>query len=191
MSLPFCGSTINCTHSNVNTIRMERIRWFSCNEDNNSLSLHAIDALAIVPFLKNLDFSITEITAFNDQTTSNINYESEKDWVTESHSIAISSLMEKDDNQELHSIKIELERGGLIVFEHGQLFVQYPLGENLKDRMIAVFDTYGYYAGKEIWEFSCQHKEQLLLDYVLALRPQDITDEFDKMLEYSKRFANS
>lgn len=170
---------------------MERIRWFSCNEDNNSLSLHAIDALAIVPFLKGLDFSIKEIIAFNDQSVSHINYESEKDWVKESHSIAISSLMEKDDNQELHSIKIELERGGSIEFEHGELFVQYPLGENLKDRMIAVFDAYGYYAGKEIWEFSKQHKEQLLLDYVLALRPQDITDEFDKMLEYSKRFANS
>ena len=170
---------------------MERIRWFSCNEDNNSLSLHAIDALAIVPFLKGLDFSIKEIIAFNDQSVSHINYESEKDWVKESHSIAISSLMEKDDNQELHSIKIELERGGLIVFEHGELFVQYPLGENLKDRMIAVFDTYGYYAGKEIWEFSCQHKEQLLLDYVLALRPQEIIDEFENMLEYSKTMSKS
>lgn len=165
---------------------MERIRWFSCNEDNNSLSLHAIDALAVVPFLKNLDFSIKEIIAFNDQSMSHINYEGENDWVKENHSMAISSLMEQVDNQELHSIKIELERGGLIVFEHGQLFVKYPLGENLKDRMIAVFDTYGYYAGKEIWEFSCQHKEQLLLDYVLALRPQEIIDEFENMLEYSK-----
>ena len=170
---------------------MERIRWFSCNEDNNSLSLHAIDALAIVPFLKGLDFSIKEIIAFNDQSVSHINYESEKDWVKENHSITISSLMEQADNQELHSIKIELERGGLIVFEHGQLFVQYPLGENLKDRMIAVFDTYGYYAGKEIWEFSCQHKEQLLLDYVLALRPQEIIDEFENMLEYSKTMSKS
>ena len=170
---------------------MERIRWFSCNEDNNSLSLHAIDALAIVPFLKGLDFSIKEIIAFNDQSVSHINYESEKDWVKENHSITISSLMEQADNQELHSIKIELERGGLIVFEHGQLFVQYPLGENLKDRMIAVFDTYGYYAGKEIWEFSCQHEEQLLLDYVLALRPQEIIDEFDNMLEYSKTMSKS
>ena len=85
---------------------MERIRWFSCNEDNNSLSLHAIDALAIVPFLKGLDFSINEIIAFKDQSMSHINYESEKDWVKENHSITISSLMEQADNQELHSIKI-------------------------------------------------------------------------------------
>ena len=170
---------------------MERIRWFCCNEGDNNLSLHAIDALAIVPFLKGLDFSIKEIIAFHDQSMSHINYEGENDWVKENHSMAISSLMEQADNQELHSIKIELERGGLIVFEHGQLFVQYPLGENLKDRMIAVFDTYGYYAGKEIWEFSCQHKEQLLLDYVLALRPQEIIDEFENMLEYSKTMSKS
>lgn len=166
---------------------MERIRWFSCDENTNSLSLSSIDALAIIPFLQNLDFLIIKVTVLKNNAEHQIsNSEEENFWIRINHHIHMSSLIEETDCHELHSINIELENGGSIVFEFGQLIIQYPPGADLKERMVSVFKTYGFFAGKEIWEFASQHKEPLLLDWVLAMQPTEITDEFERMLAHSK-----
>ncbi len=83
-------------------------------------------------------------------------------------------------------LDIQFEAGGGIHYLKGQLNVQYPEGMDLTVPVRKLLEMYGYYAGDEIISFCLKHRGKHYLPFVMGLHPEEITDEFESMLEYTK-----
>ena len=58
-------------------IRMENLIWFVANKKENSVCLHAFDALMVIHFIRGFDFCIDEIYAFKNDTETSLKWTNE------------------------------------------------------------------------------------------------------------------
>ncbi|MBV2224146.1 MAG: hypothetical protein KUL74_04755 [Cloacibacterium sp.] len=162
-------------------------RWFSFDKEENTISINSIDFLFLIPFLRGRNFHLKELsTLINNEETSLLNQKEPTFWVTTDHHIYLSSLLEDNDDSPICKAVIELEKDGLIVYDFGTLTVKYPLKESLKEATIKLLKTNGYFAANLVWDFCSNYKGKILLDFILCKEEQDITDEFEKILDHNK-----
>ena len=80
---------------------MEKLDWLQINKKENWASFRSVDALAILPFLRNRDFRILEMIGRKNKEEQSLLWEDEERlWVNKRHFLDISSIIEHI----LHSI---------------------------------------------------------------------------------------
>ena len=162
-------------------------QWFYYDKLNNSIDVSSVEFISILPFLRGKNFKFTELLTFkNDVLTALLNENESPSWIQTNHHIYLSDLLENNFHSNICYATIELEQSGLIVFNHGRLYVKYPLNESLKEIVTDLLVNYGYYAGNLVWDFYCNNDFAILLDFILCIEEFHITDEFDRMIEYSR-----
>ena len=53
-----------------------------------------------------------------------------------------------------------------------------------------LLETMGYYAGEKIFDFCSENPDMHLLEFVLGMEPEDITDEFERMKSHTEYINN-
>lgn len=162
-------------------------QWFSYNKTENTIAFRSIDFNLVIPFLRGKNFLVQELyTLSEDNETSLLENNDAKNWVKNEHHIYLSQLLEENFHNPICSASIIFEEGGIVNFEYGKLYVKYPANVSLKKDTISLLETNGYFAALQVWDFCCENSEEILLDFLLCKEEKDITDEFERMLEYNK-----
>ena len=118
-------------------------------------------------------------------------YENEEPfWITKNHHLEIYSLLSKNDYTPFTHVKIELADGGDINYIAASLYVKFPEGEDIKSKTITLLETMGYYAAEKIFDFCAENPDMHLLEFVIGMKPGDITDEFDRMKSHTEYINN-
>ena len=166
-------------------------QWFSYNKDKNAISLRNAKFISVIPYLRGRDFSIQLLSTLKDEKEVSLLRLSEPTfWTRKNHHVEIAGLIEEDSENPIYFAQIELDNGGLIRYDSGQLYVMFPKNESLKEITIEMLKSNGYFAAQLLWEFCEKHPEEFLLDYILALEEKDITDEFERMLLWNEELKN-
>lgn len=161
-------------------------QWFSYNKKENIITLTSVDFLFMIPFIRNKNYRIKELFGLKDNKKVSLLNENEPTfWVLNEHHINLSYLLEENDYTPICHAEIELENMGLVVYSFGELFVKYPLEESLKDATVNVLKSNGYFAANMIWDFCNEYQDSIFLDFVLCMEEKDISDEFQKMINYN------
>jgi len=164
------------------------INFFGYFKETNHIGLSSVGFDKAAIFLRNRDFCILELFGFKYGDEVNLLRENEKPvWVTNQHYLSISDLLETEFTTPISYAKIELADGGEIHYSAAQLFVKYPIGEDLKTKTVQLLETMGYYAAKEILQFCENNPDMHLLTFVLGMEPTDITDEFERMKKHTEQ----
>ena len=69
--------------------------------------------------------------------------------------------------------------------------MKYPKNESLKNDTINFLKGLGYFAAEALWKFSEQNPNEHLLSFILAMEPEDITDEFERMKAHTEEVQKS
>ncbi len=167
-------------------------QWFSYNKEKNGISFSNASFISVIPYLRGRDFCIQLLSTLKGEKEVSLLRLSEPTfWTRKNHHIEIAGLIEEDNNNPIYFAQIELDHGGLIRYESGQLIVMFPQNESLKQITIELLKSNGYFAGELLWEFCENHPEEFLIDYILALEEKDITDEFERMLLWNEELKNN
>ena len=162
-------------------------QWFLYNKIENTISFSSTEFNFVILFLRDKNFFVKELfTLLADNETSLLNTTEPTNWVTNEHHIYLSQLLEENFHNPICSASIVLEEGGFVNFEYGKLYVKYPANVSLKKDTILLLETNGYFAANLVWDFCNKNSEEILLDFILCKKEKDITDEFERMLEYNK-----
>tara|TARA_B100001093_G_scaffold145309_1_gene137921 strand:- start:1586 stop:2101 length:516 start_codon:yes stop_codon:yes gene_type:complete len=164
------------------------INFFGYFKKTNHIGIWSVDFERAVMFLKNQDFKIKQLYGFRGKEEVSLLRENEEpSWVTKKHYIEISWLLSENDNTPFSYVEIELSNGGKINFSTGQLFVKFPKEKDLKQDTLKLLETMGYYASNAIFNFCESNPGMHLLEFVLGMKEEDITDEFEKIKAHSER----
>ena len=72
---------------------MEHLKWIYINIKDGIVSCSSVDAMSILPFIRQRDFKIVELFGYKDGCENNLLWENEEpSWVRRSHYVEISSL---------------------------------------------------------------------------------------------------
>jgi hypothetical protein len=163
------------------------IHWFGYFKKQNEIIFSSVNFNLAVPFLRGRDFCIEELSTVKENKEVNLLWPNEEpEWVLSNHYLEISGLLEKDDFEPIYSAKIKLKEGGCLYFNYGNLRVRYPKGEDLKEDTANFLRGLGYFAAEQLWEFSEQNPQMHLLEFIVAMEPRDITDEFERMKAHTE-----
>ena len=167
------------------------INFFGYFKQTNAISITSVNFDKVAIFLRNHDFCVVELSGLKGGSEVNLLWENEEPcWITKEHHTSISGLLEENDTTPILYAMIKLANSGMIHFNAGELYVKYPLEEDLKMKVIQVLETMGYYAAKEILHFCENNPDTHLLSFVLGMEPIDITDEFDRMKQYTEELKH-
>jgi len=163
------------------------IHFFGYFKVTNHIGISSVGFEKAAIFLRNRDFKIVELIGLKDNKEVNLLYEDEEPlWITEDHHIYINSLLSNNDYTLFTHVKIELADGGDINYSAASLYVKFPDGEDIKSKTIMLLETMGYYAGEKIFDFCSENPDMHLLEFVLGMKPEDITDEFERMKSHTE-----
>ena len=164
------------------------INFFGYFNKTNHIGISSVGFEKAAIFLRGKDFRINELYAFKDGIEINLLRDGEERyWITKDHHIEIHSLLEQNDHLPITTLEIELINDGAINYYTGELYVKFPMGEDLKQNTMKLLETMGYYASEEIFEFCKQNPGLHLLEFVLGMQAADINDEFDRMKAHSEK----
>ena len=167
------------------------IHFFGYFKVTNHIGFSSVGFEKAAIFLRNRDFKIVELIGLKDNKEVNLLYENEEPlWITEDHHIHIHSLLEENEYSPFTHVKIELADGGDINYSAASLYIKFPDGEDIKSKTIMLFETMGYYAGEKIFDFCSENPDMHLLEFVLGMEPEDITDEFERMKSHTEYINN-
>lgn len=160
---------------------MESLTWFGYN-DLGHLGCNSVDAQAALLFLEKLKHRVTEFATLDGTEEVNQLWEGEEPlWVAHNYH-TVSSVIETADNKLIIALTIEFEGGGQINYSYGELYVQLPKGQDIIAPTKKLLAVYGYYAPNEIINFCLKHRGKHYLPFVLGMLPEDITDEFGRIM---------
>ncbi|MDC1375372.1 hypothetical protein N8294_09365 [Polaribacter sp.] len=163
------------------------IHFFGYFKETNHIGISSVGFEKAAIFLRNRDFKIVELIGLKDNKEVNLLYENEEPlWITQDHHIHIHSLLEENEYSPFTHVKIELADGGDINYSAASLYVKFPDGEDIKSKTIILLETMGYYAGEKIFDFCSENPNMHLLEFVLGMEPEDITDEFERMKSHTE-----
>ena len=167
------------------------IHFFGYFKETNHIGISSVGFEKAAIFLRNRDFKIVELIGLKDNKEVNLLYENEEPlWITDDHHIHINSLLSNNDYTLFTHVKIELADGGDINYSAASLYVKFPDGEDIKSKTIMLLETMGYYAGEKIFDFCSENPDMHLLEFVLGMEPEDITDEFERMKSHTEYINN-
>ena len=167
------------------------IHFFGYFKETNHIGISSVGFEKAAIFLRNRDFRVVELFGLKKNEEENLLYENEEPlWVTEDHYSYIHSLLEENEYTPLTHVKIELANGGGINYSAASLYVKFPDGEDIKSKTIMLLETMGYYAGEKIFDFCSENPDMHLLEFVLGMEPEDITDEFERMKSHTEYINN-
>ena len=167
------------------------IHFFGYFKDTNHIGISSVGFEKAAIFLRNRDFKVVELFGLKNNEEVNLLYENEEPvWITKDHHIHIHSLFEENEYSTFTHVKIELADGGDINYSAASLYVKFPDGEDIKSKTIMLLETMGYYAGKKIFDFCSENPNMHLLEFVLGMEPEDITDEFERMKSHTENINN-
>ena len=167
------------------------IHFFGYFKDTNHIGISSVGFEKAAIFLRNRDFRVVELIGLKDNKEVNLLYEDEEPlWITKDHYLEISSLLSNNDHTLFTHVKIELADGGVINYSAASLYVKFPDGEDIKSKTIKLLETMGYYAGEKIFDFCSENPDMHLLEFVLGMEPEDITDEFERMKSHTEYINN-
>lgn len=163
------------------------IHFFGYFKETNHIGISSVGFEKAAIFLRNRDFKIVELLGLKDNEEVNLLYENEEPlWITDDHHIHIHSLLKENEYTPFTHVKIELADGGDINYSAASLYVKFPDGEDIKSKTIMLLETMGYYAGEKIFYFCSENPDMHLLEFVLGMKPEDITDEFERMKSHTE-----
>lgn len=166
--------------------------WFGYFKKQNKIAFTSIDFNLVAPFLRGKDFYIEELsTVKDDKEVTLLRPNEEPIWVRTNHYQEIRGLLESHESEPIYFAKIKFKNGGQLVFNIGQLGVKYPKNESLKNDTINFLKGLGYFAAEALWKFSEQNPNEHLLSFILAMEPEDITDEFERMKAHTAEVQKS
>ena len=164
------------------------INFFGYFNKTNHIGISSVGFEKAAIYLNEKDFRINELYAFKDGKEINLLRDGEERyWITKDHHTEIHSLLEQNDHFPISTLEIELINDGAINYYTGELYVKFPMGEDLKQNTMKLLETMGYYASEEIFEFCKQNPGLHLLEFVLGMQAKDITDEFDRMKAHTEK----
>ncbi len=167
------------------------IHFFGYFKETNHIGISSVGFEKAAIFLRNRDFKIVELIGLKDNKEVNLLYENEEPlWITQDHHIQIHSLLKENEYTLFTHVKIELADGGDINYSAASLYVKFPDGEDIKSKTIMLLETMGYYAGEKIFDFCIENPDMHLLEFVLGMEPEDITDEFERMKLHTESINN-
>ena len=153
----------------------------------NKIKFTSVDFTLVAPFLRGRDFCIEELsTVKNDKEVNLLRPNEELSWISSNHYQEIRGLLEGHESEPIYFAKIKFKNGGSLNFDTGQLGVKYPKNESLKEITLNFLKGFGYFAVEALWEFSEQNPFEHLLSFILAMEPDDITDEFERMKAHTQ-----
>ena len=162
------------------------MNFFGYFKQTNHISLSSVGFATAAIFLRNHDFCIVELLGIKGYNEINLLWEDEPPyWITQEHYLSISDLLEKDFDSPISHAEIKLANGGEINYSAASLIVRYPEGKDLKAQTIQLLETMGYYSATEIIEFCETNPGMHLISFVLGMKPNEITDEFERMRRYT------
>ena len=165
------------------------LTWFGFN-DIGHLGCNSVDAQAALLFLGKLKHRVTEFATLNGTEEVNQLLEGEEPlWVTHNYH-TVSSIIETADSKLIVALTLEFEGGGKINYSYGELYVHLPEGHDIITPTEKLLAVYGYYATTEIINFCLKRRGKHYLPFVLGMHPEDITDEFERMLEHSENLKH-
>ena len=163
------------------------LHWFGYFKKENTITFSSVEFNLVVPFLRGRDFCIEELSTVKDNKEVNLLWPNEEPvWIYSDHYLQIRWLLEKNDFEPIYSAKIKFKKDGYLYYNYGQLDVKYPKNEDLKEDTTAFLRGLGYFATEQLWEFSEQNPFEHLLEFIVAMEPSDITDEFERMKAHTK-----
>ena len=163
------------------------IHFFGYFKETNHIGISSVGFEKAAIFLRNRDFRVIELIGLKDNEEVNLLYENEESfWIKKDHHFEISSLLSNNDYTPFTHVKIELADGGDINYSAASLYVKFPDGEDIKSKTIMLLETMGYYAGEKIFDFCSENPNMHLLEFVLGMEPDAITDEFERMKSHTE-----
>ena len=167
------------------------IHFFGYFKETNHIGISSVGFEKAAIFLRNRDFRVVELLGIKDNEEVNLLYEDEEPlWITKDHHLEIYSLLSNNDYTLFTHVKIELADGGDINYSAASLYVKFPDGEDIKTKTIMLLQTMGYYAAEKIFDFCSKNPDMHLLEFVLGMEPEDITDEFERMKAHTENINN-
>lgn len=161
---------------------MEHLVWFGINSKKDTISLHSVDAMSILPFIRGRDFHIEELSGYKDNIEKNLLSENEESfWIRNNHYIEVSSLIEEDEYEHISTIIINFENDDGLSFCFGQLNVRLTDIELLRKCTIRLLEQYGYFAAERIWDFVSKQDYDMPIYYVLGMEEKDLGDSLHEM----------
>jgi len=168
------------------------IHWFGYFKEQNQIAFTSVDFNLVAPFLRGRDFCIEVLTTLKDDKEVNLLRPNEEPmWVSSNHNQEIRGLLEEDMYNSIYYAIIKFKNGGQLVFNTGQLGVKYPKNESLKEVTMHFLISLGYFAAEALWEFSEQNPNEHLLSAIIAMEPEDITDEFERMKAHTQEIRKN
>ena len=165
--------------------------FFGYFKETNHIGISSVGFEKAAIFLRNRDFRVVELLGIKDNEEVNLLYEDEEPlWITKDHHLEIYSLLSNNDYTLFTHVKIELADGGDINYSAASLYVKFPDGEDIKSKTIMLLQTMGYYAAEKIFDFCSKNPDMHLLEFVLGMEPEDITDEFERMKAHTENINN-
>lgn len=162
---------------------MESLIWFGFSS-HGDMACHSVDAQTCMLFLCKHPHWVVELDVMEGNKEVSQLREGEEPLLVKADWETVSQVFEIDKT--ICYLDIQFEAGGGIHYLMGQLNVQYPEGMDLTVPVRKLLEMYGYYAGDEIISFCLKHRGKHYLPFVMGLHPEEITDEFESMLEYTK-----
>ena len=161
---------------------MESLEWLQINKNEKWVLFTSVDALVILPLLRNRDFRILEMIGMKNKKEHNLLCKNEQRiWVRDRHFIDINSIIEENDNFPIHYMEIELDSNDLIRFSYGHLFVKVSSIKLLKRVTLKILEFYGYFIAKIIWKHVYNKDNAMPIYFVRGMEERDITDEINQL----------
>ena len=162
---------------------MESLDWFGYSSDN-SICGNSMDVQALLPFLQNRPHKIIELAVLIDDKEESALWEGEEPMLQTQPWQTVESVLELTETKFVSTIHLIFE-GGEINYQMGEFYVKFPVGEDLRTPTIKLLEHYGYYAGDMIIDTCLKHPGMHFLHYVRGKQPTDITEELERMIEWS------
>lgn len=160
------------------------LSWFRLSSDG-LLSCRSVDPEAVLFFLGKLPHTIQRLTTLENQEEVNQLWENELPLIQTENHHTVSMLMELSSTSTVVELDILIEGGGQITYSYGELYVESENLNQLTSSAKTLLTNYGYYAPDQIIKFCQDHFFEFYLPFILGKHPEDITDEFERMLQYS------
>ena len=169
---------------------MESLEWLQINKKEKWASFTSVDALAILPLLRNRDFRILEMIGMKNKKEQNLLWENEERmWVREKHYLDIVSIIEENDCYPIHYMEIELDNNDFIRFSYGALFIKVSSITLLKKITLKILESYGYFIANRIWNHVCDKENAMPIYFVRGMEDRDITEEITQLTTEANRIA--
>jgi|TARA_B110000211_G_scaffold213749_1_gene254566 hypothetical protein len=164
---------------------MERLMFFGI--DGCTAFMHSVDVTCALPFLRGRDFKIDEMTGVKDGVEVNLLREGEERlWVRHNHKAEIRGILDGDDMNSIHSLRIDFDNDDFINFSYGVFAVRCTDMDQLKAICIKLLEQYSYFAAENIWNFVLKQDDQMPIYIVQCVEEENIELELARMLEISK-----